>query len=181
MTRRGRLDVPVIGVARSKWTLEQFRARAIESIEHHAAAGGDGGGVDRAALSAFLGRLRYVSGEYAEPATYAAIRKELGDVERPIHYLAVPPSLFATVVEGLAGSGCAEGARLIVEKPFGRDRASAGELNRTIHGSFDESAIFRIDHYLGKECRTCSSSGSRTRFWSRSGARTTWRGRRCAA
>ena len=144
MARRGRLDVPVVGVARSGSTLEQFRARARESIEQH-------GGIDEAAFAKLAGRLRYVSGEYADPATYAALGKELAGTTRPLHYLAIPPSMFPTVVEMLGRSGCAREARVIVEKPFGRDLPSAQALNVTLHGVFDESRIFRIDHYLGKE------------------------------
>src|SRR5262249_54710020 len=106
---------------------------------------------DRKALPSLLRRMRYVSGEYHKPATYAALHRELGKVERPTHYLAIPPSVFPVVVRGLARSGGAKGARLVVEKPFGRDVASARELNRITHSVFDESAIFRIDHYLGKE------------------------------
>jgi glucose-6-phosphate 1-dehydrogenase len=135
----------VIGVARSKWSLEQFRARAAQSVNQHGRPG------DREALPALLDRLRFVSGAYDEPATYEAIRRELGGVENPTHYLAIPPSLFPVVVEGLARSGCAKNARLVVEKPFGRDLASARALNDTVHSVFGESAIFRIDHYLGKE------------------------------
>ncbi|HEY5089691.1 MAG TPA: glucose-6-phosphate dehydrogenase [Polyangia bacterium] len=146
MTRRGHLDMPVIGVARSEWTLEQFHQRAHESIEKHG-----GGPIDQAVLKQLLGRLRYVCGEYSDASTYQAIHKELGDAKRPTHYLAIPPSVFGVVVEGLGGSGCAQNARLVVEKPFGRDLASAQALNRTLHKAFDESAIFRIDHYLGKE------------------------------
>ena len=115
MARRGHLDVPVVGVARTGWTLERLRARARESIERH------GGGVDEAAFARFVGRLRFVGGDYADEATYAGLRKALGDTARPLHYLAIPPSLFATVVEGLARWGCARGARVILEKPFGRD------------------------------------------------------------
>jgi glucose-6-phosphate 1-dehydrogenase len=145
MTRRGHLNAPVIGVSRTEWTEKQFRERAAESVGKH------GKPADRDALPALLERLHYVSGEYHEPKTYAAIRRALGNVEHPTHYLAVPPSLFPVVVEGLSGSGCAKGARLIVEKPFGRDLASARALNRTVHGVFNEADIFRIDHYLGKE------------------------------
>jgi len=145
LERRGRLNVPVIGVARTNWTLKQFRARAADSVGAHGTA------ADRKALPALLARLRYVSGEYHKPATYAAIRRELGSVARPTYYLAIPPSVFPVVVRGLARSGGAKNARLVVEKPFGRDRASACDLNRIIHGVFEESAIFRIDHYLGKE------------------------------
>ncbi len=145
LERRGRLSVPVIGVARTGWSLKQFRARAADSVGEH------GRPADRKALPALLERLRYVSGEYHKPATYAAIGRALRDAERPTYYLAIPPSLFSVVVRGLDRSGCAKGARLVVEKPFGRDLASARALNRTIHDVFDEPAIFRIDHFLGKE------------------------------
>ena len=145
LERRGRLAGPVIGVSRTKWSIKQFRARAAESIAAHGRPG------DRKVVAALLQRLGYVSGEYHKPATYAAIRRQLGAVERPTYYLAIPPSVFPVVVEGLARSGGAKNARLVVEKPFGRDVASARALNRTIHSVFDESAIFRIDHYLGKE------------------------------
>jgi glucose-6-phosphate 1-dehydrogenase len=144
MTRRGRLNVPVIGVAKSGWTLEQLRARARESLERHC-------GVDERAFAALASRLRYVDGDYHDPATYTALRKQLEGTTHPAHYLAIPPGAFSTVVEGLAASGCATNARIIVEKPFGRDLASAVALNATIHTVFDESAVFRIDHYLGKE------------------------------
>jgi glucose-6-phosphate 1-dehydrogenase len=144
MMRRGHLDIPIVGVARSDWTLEQFRARAQESVERH-------GGVDEAAFANLRQHLRYVSGEYGDPATFAALHKELGGATRPVHYLAIPPSLFPTVVEGLGRSGCARDARVVVEKPFGRDLPSAQALNATLHRIFDESSIFRIDHYLGKE------------------------------
>lgn len=145
MTRRGHLHMPVVGVAKSEWTLEQFRGRARESIAKH------GGGVDPAVFARLAERLRYVCGEYADARTYATLRKELGEAQRPTHYLAIPPSVFATVVEGLGRSGCARNARLVVEKLFGRDLASAHALNETLHSVFDESAVFRIDHYLGKE------------------------------
>jgi glucose-6-phosphate 1-dehydrogenase len=146
MTRRGHLDVPVIGVARSEWTREQFQARARESIAQHGS-----GPIDDATFAKLAERLRYVQGEYQAPGTYEALRKELGAAERPAHYLAVPPSMFATVVDGLGKSGCARNGRLIVEKPFGRDLASALALNQAIHQVFEESDVFRIDHYLGKE------------------------------
>ena len=145
MIRRGHLEVPVIGVAKSGWNLEQLRARARESLEKH------GGGVDAAAFAKLLERLRYVDGDYRDPATYAALGHELGGAKRPAHYLAIPPMMFATVVEGLGRSGAARDARVVVEKPFGRDLASAQELNATLHSVFDESRVFRIDHYLGKE------------------------------
>jgi glucose-6-phosphate 1-dehydrogenase len=144
MTRRGHLDVPVVGVARSDWTLEQFRARVRDSVQQR-------GDLDEAAFANLRERLRYVKGEYDDAATFAAIRKELGGARRPLHYLAIPPSIFPTVVEGLGRSGCAHGARVVVEKPFGRDLPSAQSLNATLHRIFDESSIFRIDHYLGKE------------------------------
>jgi glucose-6-phosphate 1-dehydrogenase len=145
MERRGRLDVPVVGVARTKWSLPEFRARVRASVHDH------GTPADRKVLPALLRRLGYVAGEYHKPATYAAIRRALGEIERPTHYLAIPPSLFPVVVKGLARSGCAKDARLVVEKPFGRDLESARALNRIVHRVFDEPSIFRIDHYLGKE------------------------------
>jgi glucose-6-phosphate 1-dehydrogenase len=144
MTRRARLEVPVIGVAKAGWDLARLRARARASLEHH-------GGVDEAAFARLAARLRYVDGDYRDQATFAAIRRELGDARHPAHYLAIPPDAFAMVVEGLAASSCAADARIIVEKPFGRDLASARALNDTIHRVFAESAVFRIDHYLGKE------------------------------
>jgi glucose-6-phosphate 1-dehydrogenase len=143
MIKRGHLDVPVVGVAKDGWNLEQFRARAHDSLDKH-------GGVDTAAFSKLIGLLRYVDGDYADPATFQAIRRELDGAQRPAHYLAIPPLLFGTVVEQLAKSGSAQGARVIVEKPFGNDLASAIELNRVLHAAFPESAIFRIDHYLAK-------------------------------
>jgi glucose-6-phosphate 1-dehydrogenase len=143
MIKRGHLDVPVVGVAKDGWNLERFRARAYDSLDKH-------GGVDTAAFSKLIGLLRYVDGDYADPATFQAIRKELEGAQRPAHYLAIPPLLFGTVVEQLAKSGSAEGARVIIEKPFGNDLASAIELNRVLHAAFPETAIFRIDHYLAK-------------------------------
>lgn len=143
MIKRGRLDVPVIGVAKVGWNLDQLRARAHESLEKH-------GGVDAAAFTKLSRLLHYVDGDYVDVATFQAIRKELNGARRPAHYLAIPPLLFATVVEQLATSGCAQGARVILEKPFGHDLDSAQELNRLLHAVFPESEIFRIDHYLGK-------------------------------
>src|SRR6266481_6300783 len=143
MVKHGGLNVPVIGVAKAGWNLDQFRARAYDSLEKH-------GGVDRVAFDKLSGLLRYVDGDYQDPATFSAIRRELGSRERPAHYLAIPPKAFGLVVEQLGKSDCAKGARVIVEKPFGRDLASALTLNKTLLGNFDESAIFRIDHYLGK-------------------------------
>jgi glucose-6-phosphate 1-dehydrogenase len=144
MVKRGHLDVPVIGVAKAGWGLDELRARARESVQRH-------GGVDAAAFDKLSRLLRYVDGDYRDPATFDAIREQLGPARHPAHYLAIPPTLFGSVVEQLARSGCAQSARVIVEKPFGRDLASAQELNRTLLGSFDEKAIFRIDHYLGKQ------------------------------
>ncbi len=148
MVKRGHLDVPVVGVAKAGWTLDQFRARAHDSLEKH-------GGVDAKAFDRLAQLLRYVSGDYKDAATFQALRKELQGAQRPAHYLAIPPVMFETVVEQLAKSGCAAEtgcgqSRVIVEKPFGHDLASAQELNRILHGVFPESAIFRIDHYLGK-------------------------------
>jgi glucose-6-phosphate 1-dehydrogenase len=143
MVRRGHLNMPVIGVSKSGWNVEQLRARARDSVEKH-------GGVDPAAFDKLSGLLRYVDGDYADPATFTAIRQQLNGAQRPAHYLAIPPNLFGTVVEQLGNSGCAERGRVIVEKPFGRDLASAQGLNRTLLEVFPEYAIFRIDHYLGK-------------------------------
>ena len=143
MAKRGHLDVPVIGVAKAGWTLAQLEARAKDSLEKH-------GGLDPSAFDILRRRLRYVDGDYQDPATFQAIRKELGSARRPAHYLAIPPALFELVVEQLGKAGCTNGGRVIVEKPFGHDVVSAQELNRVLLGAFDESSIFRIDHYLGK-------------------------------
>ena len=144
MVKRGHLDVPVIGVGRSAWTADQLRARARESLEKH-------GRVDPVACEKLCGLLRDVRVDYADPTTFQALRKELGGAEWPAHYLAIAPHMFETVVKQLEKSGCAKGARVLLEKPFGRNLASAQELNRTLHSYFTEQAIFRIDHYLGKE------------------------------
>jgi glucose-6-phosphate 1-dehydrogenase len=143
LVKRGHLNVPVIGVARSGWNLDQFRARAHDSLEKH-------GGVDPAAFEKLCGLLRYVDGDYQDRATFEALGKELKGAERPAHYLAIPPFLFEEVVEQLVQTGCARGARVIIEKPFGHDLPSARELNQILLSSFDEANIFRIDHYLGK-------------------------------
>jgi glucose-6-phosphate 1-dehydrogenase len=146
MAKRGELSVPVIGVASSKWSVEQLRDRARDGIEQF------GGGVDDEQTFGHLSELmQYVNGDYNDLATYKELRKALGTAQRPLHYLAVPPSLFPVVVEHLGDSECAKNARVIVEKPFGRDLASAKELNRCLHKVFPERNIFRIDHYLGKE------------------------------
>jgi glucose-6-phosphate 1-dehydrogenase len=143
MVKHGSLNVPVIGVAKSGWSLGQLRARARESIEKH-------GGLDVTAFDTLSGLLHYVDGDYSDAATFQALRKELGAAQRPVHYLAIPPALFGTVVEQLVKAGCTNGARLILEKPFGRDLSSAQALNRILLKTFAEEAIFRIDHYLGK-------------------------------
>jgi len=143
MVKRGHLNVPVVGVAKAGWNLDRLRARAQESLEKH-------GGVDAVAFQKLCRLLRYVDGDYQDPATFEALRKELGDAHHPAHYLAIPPVLFETVVQQLEKSNCGRGARVIVEKPFGHDRASAQGLNKVLLGVFDEADIFRIDHYLGK-------------------------------
>src|SRR5262245_41168034 len=144
MLKRGHLNVPVIGVAKSGWTLAQLKARAKDSVEKH-------GGLDPAAFDKLSALLHYVAGDYGDLATFQSIRQELGAAHHPAHYLAIPPVLFGKVVEQLGKSGCApDGARVIVEKPFGRDLVSAQNLNRVLLGAFDEKRIFRIDHYLGK-------------------------------
>jgi glucose-6-phosphate 1-dehydrogenase len=140
LVRRGVLHVPVIGVAKAGWTLDDLTQRAHDSIEEHDEA-----------FQKLLGLLRYVDGDYADPETFRELRRQLGDAQAPLHYLAIPPSLFATVVEALDKSGAADHARVVVEKPFGHDLASAEELNRVLHSVFPEDRIFRIDHYLGKE------------------------------
>ena len=145
MARRGKLEVPVIGVAKSGWSTEKLVERARASVTEY------GGGVDAETFPKLAQRIRYVDGDYADPATFARIRAELADAKRPTHYLAIPPSLFPVVAKNLAESGCAEGARVVVEKPFGRDLASARELNAVLTRYFPESSIYRIDHYLGKE------------------------------
>jgi glucose-6-phosphate 1-dehydrogenase len=144
MIKRGTLAVPVIGVAKSGWQLPQLQERARDSLEQH-------GGVDAAAFSRLLSLLSYIDGDYTDPATFRALRVALGSARCPAHYLAIPPASFGTVVEHLVQAGCApEGARVIVEKPFGRDLASARTLNAILLRTFDERRIFRIDHYLGK-------------------------------
>jgi glucose-6-phosphate 1-dehydrogenase len=145
MVKRGVLTVPVIGVAFPKWSLERLHRRVTDSIERN------GGVDDKRALQRLLSLLKYVSGDYKAPATFDAIKAALGKAKRPAHYLAIPPSLFATVIEGLGKANLARNARVIVEKPFGRDLASAKALNQVAHSVFPEDSIFRIDHFLGKE------------------------------
>jgi len=136
--------LPIIGVAKAGWTLQQLQARAKDSLEKH-------GGVDQPAFEKLMGLLRYVDGDYGDPNTFSQVRKELGQARQPLHYLAIPPSLFGTVAEALAKTGCATNARIVVEKPFGRDLRSAQQLSRTLHRYFAEEDIYRIDHFLGKE------------------------------
>ena len=144
LTRQGRLDMPVIGVAKSGWTVGQLRQRARESLESH-------GGVDEDAFARLSKRLDYIDGDYTRPETFERLKQVLGGAHHPLHYLAIPPSMFPVVVKALRETGCHRGARVIVEKPFGRDLVSARALNRVLHGAFREESIFRIDHYLGKE------------------------------
>jgi glucose-6-phosphate 1-dehydrogenase len=144
MVKRGTLDAPVIGVAKSGWTVEDLRKRARDSIAAH-------GGIDEVAFAKLMELLRYVDGDYKDPATFKALRQALGDAKSPTHYLAIPPSMFATVTQSLCMAKCGDGARVVVEKPFGRDLDSARQLNDTLHSAFPESDIYRIDHYLGKE------------------------------
>ena len=144
MARRGKLDVPVVGFARSNWTRDQVIERARESITAH-------GDLDDEAFARLASLLRYVDGDYGDPATFARLKAELGSSSRPLHYLAIPPSMFSIVVKNLAEAGCISDARVVVEKPFGRDSKSAAELNATLRTYLSEPQIFRIDHYLGKE------------------------------
>ena len=144
MVKRGTLDVPVIGVAKAGWNLEQLKARAHDSLEKH-------GDVDPQAWPKLASLLRYVDGDYGDAATFQALRKALGTAQRPAHYLAIPPLLFGSVVKQLASAGCTvPGTRVVVEKPFGHDLESARALNNILLGAFHEDHIFRIDHYLGK-------------------------------
>jgi glucose-6-phosphate 1-dehydrogenase len=140
----GQLDVPIIGVGRSGWQTEQLVARARASLQAH-------GSFDEQAFEPLARRLCHIDGDYNSPDLFQQLRQALGSASQPLHYLAIPPSAFEVVAKGLAQSGCATNARIVVEKPFGRDLASAVELNKTIHQYFPETAVFRIDHYLGKE------------------------------
>ena len=144
LVRDAGLNVPIIGMGRAKWSLDQLKARAADSLRQH-------GGGDAAATQRLMQLLRYVDGDYSDAATFTQLRSALGDAKRPLHYLAVPPSLFAAVAGGLAGSGCAADARLVIEKPFGHNRDTARALSRLLARNFPEASIFRIDHYLGKE------------------------------
>ena len=144
LIQHGHLDIPIVGVAKAGWGLEQFRARVRDSLEAH-------GGIDEAAFAKLVKLLGYVDGDYHDLETFVRLRAALDGATCPLHYLAIPPSLFATVVENLKVSGCAKGAGVVIEKPFGRDLESARDLNQILHSTFEESQIFRIDHYLGKE------------------------------
>ncbi|HEX3448440.1 MAG TPA: glucose-6-phosphate dehydrogenase [Isosphaeraceae bacterium] len=144
LIQHGHLDVPVIGVAKAGWTLEQLQARARDSIEKH-------GEMDEKAFAELVKLLRYVDGDYNDLETFAQLRQAFDGARRPLHYLAIPPSMFSIVVENLAKTGCADNARVVIEKPFGHDEESARELNGILLKTFDEARIFRIDHYLGKE------------------------------
>ncbi len=144
MVIHGELNVPVIGVAKAGWTLEQLQERARASVTAN-------GGLNDAAFTKLLGLLQYIDGDYQDPKTFEQLRDRLGNCSCPTHYLAIPPSMFGEVVEALGRSGCAKNARVVVEKPFGRDLASAQELNAILSSVFPESSIFRIDHFLGKE------------------------------
>ena len=144
LIKRGRLDLPVVGVAKSGWNRDQMIERARASLSEH-------GGVDEQAFRQFVARFRYVDGDYNDAATFSQVREMLSGAKRPLHYLAIPPSMFPTVIGQLAQAKLAENARVVVEKPFGRDLASAVALNEALHEVFPESSIFRIDHYLGKE------------------------------
>jgi glucose-6-phosphate 1-dehydrogenase len=144
LVKRHNLDIPIVGVAKAGWSLDQLKARARDSIAKH-------GGLDEADFANFSALLQYVDGDYRDEATYTQLRQTLGQAQRPLHYLAIPPSMFAAVAEGLAKAGLAKDARVVVEKPFGRDLESARELGRILNQFFPEGSIFRIDHFLGKE------------------------------
>ncbi len=144
LIRAGQLDVPIIGVARAGWSLDRLKHWARDSVESN-------GKIDRDAFAKLSAQLKYCDGDYNDPTTYTRLKQALGAATRPLHYMAIPPSMFGPVVQGLANTGCATDARIVIEKPFGRDLASARSLNHTLHEVFPESAIFRIDHYLGKE------------------------------
>jgi glucose-6-phosphate 1-dehydrogenase len=144
LVKRHNLNIPIIGVAKAGWNLDQLKARALDSVTKN-------GGVDQAAFAKLSALLQYVDGDYREPGTYTQLKKLLGGARSPLHYLAIPPSMFGPVAEGLAQSGCATDARVVVEKPFGRDLKSAKALDLILHRFFPEPAIFRIDHFLGKE------------------------------
>ncbi|MCU1330027.1 MAG: glucose 6-phosphate dehydrogenase, partial [Bryobacterales bacterium] len=144
LVKRHDFNIPIVGVAKSGWNLDQLKARALESVKNN-------GGIDEQAFAKLSALLQYVDGDYRDPATYTRLREVLGSARCPLHYLAIPPSLFDDVAQGLAKAGCADNARVVVEKPFGRDFDSAQELQQILSSVFPEKAIFRIDHFLGKE------------------------------
>lgn len=143
LANRGKLDVPVIGVAKSGWNLQQLRERAKDSVEKY-------GGLDAEGFEKLISKLRYIDGDYSDPATFAKLRQELGSSQHPLHYLAIPPFLFPEVVRQLKASGCAVGGRVVIEKPFGHDLVSAHSLTEVVHDAFAEENVYRIDHFLGK-------------------------------
>src|SRR5438309_8715680 len=143
LAKRGNLDMPVIGAAKAGWTPDQLKQHARDSVENY-------GDLDPEAFAQLSRCLRYIDGDYGDPATFQRLRRELGDAKHPLHYLAIPPSLFETVIHQLGESGCARGARVVIEKPFGHDLATAQALNSVVHRIFSEENVFRIDHYLGK-------------------------------
>jgi glucose-6-phosphate 1-dehydrogenase len=143
LAKHGNLDLPVIGVAKAGWTLDQLKSRARDSVECY-------GGLDSDGFAQLSRCLHYIDGDYEDPATFQELRRQLGAAKHPLHYLAIPPSLFDTVIHELGESGCARGARVVIEKPFGRDLVTAQELNSVVHRIFSEENVFRIDHYLGK-------------------------------
>jgi len=143
LAKRGRLEMPVIGVAKSGWTLQQLQARAKDSVQTY-------GGLDEEGFSKLMARLQYIDGDYSDAATFHQLRQKLGASKHPIHYLAIPPTVFEEVIGQLQSSGCAVGGRVVIEKPFGHDLASAQELNQVVHRVFPEEDVFRIDHFLGK-------------------------------
>lgn len=145
MVQRGALDIPVVGVAKEGWNLQRLADRIRDSLEKSEP------GIDSAAFDKLVGLLRYVGGDYRQQDTFQKLRQTLDGTQHPLHYLAIPPSLFSAVVENLSASGCADGAGVVVEKPFGRDLASARQLNEVLRRAFDEADVYRIDHYLGKE------------------------------
>jgi glucose-6-phosphate 1-dehydrogenase len=149
MVRKDGFDLPIIGVSHSEWTDKQLIDRARDSVRNDAKL--QGKKVDEAAFGKLARQLKYVNGDYNDADTYTKLKKALGNSKRPLHYLAIPPDYFGKVAEGLKKAGCTDNARVVVEKPFGRDLKSARELNRILHGVFPEKSIFRIDHYLGKE------------------------------
>src|SRR5438876_917147 len=170
MVQRRHLDIPVIGVAKAGRTDEHLKERASDSVRQQ------GGNIDEPSLAKLLNLLHYVGGDYQEPVTFDRLKKALGSATRPTHYLAIPPNLFSSVVESLARSGCMKNARVIVEKPFGHDLASAQQLNAALHAVLPESRIFRIDHYLGKEAvLNLLFFRFATASWSRSGTGITLR------